>query len=47
MEKGKAGGQKGKGKTSSTTFEAHFHLTTTPRARTDETKRFAGYGGPA
>ena len=36
---------KGKGKRRRIRFETHFHLTTTPRARTKETKRFPGYGG--
>ena len=38
--------QKGKGKTSRIRFEAHSRLTTTARARTNETKRFPGCGNP-
>ena len=46
-EKGKPAGRKGKGKTRRIRFEAHSHLTTTPRARTNKTKRFPGHGGKA
>ena len=45
--KGKLPGGNGKGKTRSTTLEAHSYLTTTPRARTNEMKRFPGLRGKA
>ena len=44
-EKGKASEAKGKRETPEVPFEAHFHLASTPRARTHDTKRFPGYGG--
>ena len=34
-----------KGERPGTQFGMHFHLTTTARARTNETQRFPGYGG--
>ena len=37
--------QKGKGKRGWTRFERHFHLTTAPHARMNETKRSSAYEG--
>ena len=46
-EKGKLGVTKGKREKPLVGFELEFHLTTRPRARTNETKRFPGRSHPS